>query len=54
MKPVEYLCLAILLQVANLMKGSPFVALAVWLFVAMWAVGSFRAFRAEQQGRQAK
>lgn len=52
MKPVEYLSLATLLAVLNIMGGSAWMTLLMWALVAMWAAGSIKAFAAEQWARK--
>lgn len=52
MKPVEYLSLATLLAVLNLMGNSAWMVFLMWALVAMWAAGSIKAFAVEQWARK--
>lgn len=52
MKPIEYLCLAILLAVLNLLERSAGITLVMWALVLMWVAGSIRAFAVEQRAKR--
>src|SRR5690606_20902886 len=52
MKPIEYLCLAILLAVINLLERAAGLTLVMWALVIMWVWGSIRAFAVEQRAKR--
>ena len=52
MKPIEYLCLAILIATVNRWNPAVWAVLVQWALVAMWAIGSMRAFVAERRAQR--
>lgn len=49
MKPLEYLCLAILIAVMNMIPGKWYLDVLTYALSAMWLIGSLRLFRKQQE-----